>query len=238
MTSRIGIPHIEHIVSRNLSRWQSSQRGLEERQQSQKLERHGPFITISRQYGAGGRELGRRLALELGWKLYDRNLLEEMAKGGEAEAAALGKLEDGSHNAMTDAILMSLGRDYPGHHVYLKQMVAMVTSLGEEGQVVFVGRGAHLVLPPRYGVRIRLIAPLEQRAALISQERAISIEEAQIWVESADRNQEDMIRRLLHQDLNDVSAYDLVINMADVEIDTAVAVVRTLVERKLGGMSS
>ena len=63
----------------------------------------------------------------------------------------------------------------------------------------------------------------------------MSIEEAQIWVQRSDRNQEDMIRRLLHRDLNDMYAYDVVINMADVEIGTATALVRTLVERKLGG---
>ena len=38
------------------------------------------IITVSREFGSGGREVGKRLADELGYAYYDREILEEIAK--------------------------------------------------------------------------------------------------------------------------------------------------------------
>ena len=40
----------------------------------------GKIITIGREFGSGGRELGRRLAEELGWEYYDKEIITEIAK--------------------------------------------------------------------------------------------------------------------------------------------------------------
>ncbi len=40
----------------------------------------GKIITIGREFGSGGRELGRKLAEELGWEYYDKEIITEIAK--------------------------------------------------------------------------------------------------------------------------------------------------------------
>ena len=43
------------------------------------------IITIGREFGSGGRELGKRLADELGFDYYDREILEQVAKESELD---------------------------------------------------------------------------------------------------------------------------------------------------------
>ena len=54
------------------------------------------IITISREFGSGGRELGKRLADELGFDYYDREILEQVAKESELDEAYAEKVLDGS----------------------------------------------------------------------------------------------------------------------------------------------
>ena len=47
------------------------------------------IITISRQFGSGGRELGKRLSDQLGWDYYDKEIIESGSCPGSAESSRL-----------------------------------------------------------------------------------------------------------------------------------------------------
>ena len=55
----------------------------------------GRIITIGREFGSGGRELGRRLADELGYAYYDSEILNEIAKETEYSKAYIEELSQG-----------------------------------------------------------------------------------------------------------------------------------------------
>ena len=54
------------------------------------------IVTIERQYASGGNEIGRKLAEELGYKLYDRNILMEAAKNLKIPSVQIEGLEESS----------------------------------------------------------------------------------------------------------------------------------------------
>jgi cytidylate kinase len=214
---------IDQLVSRQVSQWLQEQHS--KTPPGETPIRPGPYVTISRQIGSGGEQLGRRLAERLGWQYYDRGLLEEMAKRAHTSSEVLAELESGPHGALHDAIVMALDKDYPGHHGYVKAMIATVTRLGAQGKAVILGRGAHYLLPSDWGIRVRLIAPLAYRVRRICERRSLTRSEAESWIEQAEENQLALIRNTLHRNLEDPTAYDVVLNMADLTPEAAEAVV-------------
>lgn len=233
MKPQIKIPRVEEIASRNLAQWQSRQGALAE-QGRRKALRPGPYLTISRQYGAGAEELVAALSIGLGWRVYDRLLLEEMAHRAQVDSRVLQRVEGGPHNSLHDAILVSFDQDYPGHLVYFKHMVALVSSLGLEGRVILVGRGAHHVLPPEAGLRVRCMAPFETRVERICARRGLGRSAGEDWVREGERNQREMAKKFFHCDPDEASNYDLVLNLAALDTTAAQAVVQCALEAKLG----
>ncbi len=206
------VPGIDQLVSRQVSAWLEDQKA---RSTSGKAaeSRPGPYVTISRQVGSGGESLARRLAERLGWTFYDKALLETMSKRTQTSSEVLDALESGAHGALHEAITMTLNRHYPGHHVYLKAMVASVAEIGTSGRAVILGRGANYLLPPEHGVRVRMIAPLEYRLKNAQECHGLEAKQATAWLQEREKNQQDLVRKTLHRDLDDPSSYDVVVNM-------------------------
>ncbi len=232
MKSRLDIPHAEEIVSRNLAQWESRRRALEE-EGLHPPERPGPYLSISRQAGSGAEALVEELSLRLGWRSYDRTLLEEMAHRARVDERVMERIEKGSHNSLHEAILLSLERGYPGHHVYFKHMAALVSSLGLEGRVILVGRGAHFLLPPEAGLRVRCVAPWEKRVEEIRRRHQCSLTEARERLERVDKRRREMVWKFFRRELDDVQAYDLVVNLGALDLKAAVEAVCSALEAKL-----
>lgn len=114
------------------------------------------IITIGRQFGSGGREIGKRLAERLDIPLYDYTLLRMTAKEMGVDLEKVEEVDEslvGSHKKKTiigskDYMLFMSGKDYEeplSDKVYEKQAVIM-KKLAESGSCIFVGRCADYVL--------------------------------------------------------------------------------------------
>jgi hypothetical protein len=166
-----------------------------------------PFITISRQAGAGGRSIAQELVAtlndldpgDLKWTVWDGELVERVAAEHHVPVSKIEALEDQRPNWLETALSgLTLGAaaDNPDHlHVY-HSVVATIRSLAELGRVVIVGRGAVRVthdIPG--GLHLRLIAPLERRIAETATSRNIPKHEAAAWVATVDRNRDAFYKR-------------------------------------------
>ena len=58
------------------------------------------IITIGREFGSGGRELGRRLAEELGIEYYDKEIITEIAKHTELSESYISDIIEGKHHSL------------------------------------------------------------------------------------------------------------------------------------------
>ncbi len=115
-------------------------------------------ITISRQYGSGGREIGRKLADQLGVPFYDNELIERAAKESGFSAAAFENAENKATNSLLYSIAMGMnayGNQELGFahlslddRIYLAQS-EVIRNVANEGPCVIVGRCADYVLKDR-----------------------------------------------------------------------------------------
>ena len=97
-------------------------------------------ITITREYGAGGGEVARKLAETLGWELLDRELLHQAAEVEHVPDAELERLDEKAIS-MADRF-----RLHPPHQKYLHGLKRAAESAAPRGNVILVGRGARHLL--------------------------------------------------------------------------------------------
>jgi cytidylate kinase len=168
-----------------------------------------PFVTISRQAGAGGRTLARALAERLNyvdpgdhpWAAWDRELVEKVAAEQHIPAALIESLESqGPRRSVFQDFLASLSAerdaaDFDEFKVY-RAVARAVRALARAGRAIVVGRGgvyATRDLPG--GVHLRLVAPLPDRVARMAGVLGVTEEQAGREVRKIDRQREEFHRR-------------------------------------------
>ena len=105
------------------------------------------IITISREFGSGGRTIGRKTAEELGIPCYDRELIQKIAReSGFAESYVRNMDEGGNSGFLAEAF--SSNRIFgPTNEDYLwNAQRRVILELGEKGPCVIVGRCADYIL--------------------------------------------------------------------------------------------
>jgi cytidylate kinase len=185
-----------------------------------------PFtIAITRESGANGALVGKKLAERLGWPVYDRELLMRIAD----ELGLRTQLLEGADEKKTNwlqEMLESFGQpttvSVPGYVVELTRVVA---SLAARGECIMVGRGTAQVLPADTTLRVRLVAPVAHRVRVMQERHNLSREEAARRVAETDHARTMFVRNNFHKDPNDPVAYDLVLNSAQFTPDECAAMI-------------
>jgi CMP/dCMP kinase len=181
-------------------------------------------ITITREYGAGGRELARKLVEVLGWELLDRELLHRAAEVEHVPDAELERLDE---KALTMGDRFRL---HPPHQKYLHGLKAAVETAAERGNVVLVGRGARHMLGERPGtLHLRLVAPKPWRAQRMAQLESGSFDESMARCTEIDRIRGRFTRYFFGDKATQPAQYDLVFNTQRVPLDDVVAVVAAII---------
>ncbi len=133
-----------------------------------------PFITISREAGAGGRTLMRRLIDRLteldpanseraSWAGFDRELVEKVAKDHNLHKTLVNLLGDQCHSWLYD-VFAGLSAQTTESQVY-RRVAETIRALAIGGRAVIVGRGGVFVTQNMpCGVHIQVVAPFEHRA--------------------------------------------------------------------------
>lgn len=181
-------------------------------------------ITISRQFGAGGREVAKRLAQALGWELLDRELLHQAAQIEHVPDLELEQLDE---KAMNMADHFRLG---PSHRAYLHGLKTAVEQAAQRGNVILVGRGARYLLDSMQGsFHLRLVAPRDWRARRIADLEGLTLDQALTRCAEMERGR-DCFNRCFFGSKAVLSAdHDLVVNTGRVPLDDVTAVVAAIV---------
>ena len=177
-------------------------------------------ITITREYGAGGGEVAKKLADALGWEVLDRELLHRAAEIEHVPDAELERLDEKAIR-MADRF-----RLHPPHQKYLHGLTAAARQAAEHGNVVLVGRGARHLLGDMPGVfHLRLVAPREWRGERMTQREGWSAEQARARCLEMDRTRGLFTRYFFGDAALEPARYDLVVNTGRVPLCDVVAVV-------------
>lgn len=200
------------------------------------------IITIGRQFGSGGREVGQKLAESLNIPFYDRDLIaltaersgynKEVLKGADEkpgnpflQSLAVSSLGTGSRVSLPTEITIN-------DRVFFAQ-AEVIKSLADQGSCVIVGRCADYVLRDREQcVNLFLYADLEARVARIARMFSISENEARNIIIKTDKKRASYYNYYSNKEWNHVDSYDLTIDSTVLGIDGTVEVVRLFVQKK------
>jgi cytidylate kinase len=183
------------------------------------------IVTMEREYGSGGGEIAQLLATQLGWKLWDQLLTEEIARLANCPKAVVEVREERNDPLYYRLFKSFLRGSYEGslnaHKLnvvdsesILKITERVVQHAAKGGESVIVGRGSqHFLRTHPDTLRVFLYAPRENKVRRLLA-RGKSEKEAQQLVDTVDRERADFIQKYFRVEWPDRAVYHTMINTA------------------------
>ncbi len=169
-------------------------------------------IAISREAGANGSLVARAVGERLGWFVYDRELVQQVAADMGVRTDLLHSLDEKHRSWLVECLAGFDAMPAVDSSAYCRRLLETLLSLSAHGDCVIVGRGAAQVLPAASTLRVRLIGRVADRIATVAKRRGIAPAEAQRWVEQTDRERTRFVKDHFHKEPSDALDYDLVLN--------------------------
>jgi len=186
----------------------------------------GPYITISRQCGAGGSEIGRLLGEKLGWQVLDKQIVEFMAERFRLDRNILGMLDETKTNWINETLGSLLDSHLISQDAYVAHLGKVLLLACYQGEVVIVGRGAQFLLPRDRGLAVRVVACEQDRLERVRQRSDFSEQQARSEMTEVDKGRDAFVHRYFRRDVSDPELYDLVVNSSSFGFDKAAEVIR------------
>jgi hypothetical protein len=192
-------------------------------------EHHSLVITISRDYGALGEVIAKRIGRSLGIPVYDQEILDQVAKSAKTDKFHF-EAHDEQSSAGLSAFLYSLISGNPANlYDYRRHLCAVVTELSRKDCII-IGRGAHLILAGRPIFRVRIVGSKVVCAHRIAEEFDIPLMQAEHKVFEINNKRHKAVidlysDRIEHCSLELAKNFDLVINTDHISIEGATGVV-------------
>lgn len=179
----------------------------------------GPFVTISRQHGAGGAELARILGDSLGWSTVDRQVVDLIADHLHVDPAMIDLLDEREANWVRDVLGDFLPGQVINRDTYVRHLAQVTRMLAMHGRIVLLGRGSRFFLPRQQGLGIRLVADLDDRIARLQARGGIDEAAARESIDETDRIRAHFHQRYFGHDGTAPELYDLVLNTSAMPLD-------------------
>ncbi|MBO4747868.1 MAG: cytidylate kinase-like family protein [Clostridiales bacterium] len=187
-------------------------------------------ITIGREFGSGGHEIGMRLAERLGVPFYDRELITLAAEQGGIDPKLIERNEEGAHRLSEKGrsrmpfFSLSYTPDF-SDAIYLQQC-KVIKDLAAKGPCVIVGRCADFVLRTEGSINVFIAASMPYK---IQRKRKVAIEKKDYTDEQFERYINDMnaaranyYNHYTNQKWGNSSTYHLCVHSDLVDVDGAV----------------
>ena len=204
------------------------------------------IVTIGRQFGSGGREVGLRLAEELGVKCYDKELLDRAAKDSGICQELFEHHDEKPTNSFLYSLVMdtySFGyssaafSDMPlNHKVFLAQFDA-IKKLADEESCVLVGRCADYALADYPGaLSVFIHAPMDKRIQRITRKYQPSDSAAKDRIQKTDKQRASYYNYYTSKKWGDAASYNLSLDSGILGITGCVEMIKNALElKKLAG---
>lgn len=197
------------------------------------------IVTISRQYGSGGREIGRRLAEALGVKYYNKELLTMAAEES-------GLCKDFIRNSLVDvpsnkfwyalainpqALMVSTDNGFLTADMANKALCEAVKNIANQGPCVIVGRYASSILKDRENVlRVFITADYDDRLQKIIKRDGLSEKAAASKMKKVDKERATYADLHFNDQWGKAESYDLCINCTRLGLDGSVDLIKKMLE--------
>ena len=206
-------------------------------------------ITISRQFGAGGKTIGKRVADELGYTFVDEDIIQIIAEKAKVspgwvlsvEKEAGGRLSRMVNRMVSMPLVERILKDdygYIDEQIYIDYLLIIISQMAEDGNVLFLDRGSQYILndhPDAF--HILLLNSFENRVKFMLERYNMTAHQATKVVKSEEKRRISLYRKIGKQDYEQPALYHLVMNMAKVELDLAVETIIRLTQTQASDIS-
>lgn len=202
-----------------------------------------PFITISRQAGAGGHRLADRLLevfadqgddadLFRGWQIFDRRLCE-MVADDPVYSDELDSLLAEEYRTRSDEFFHQILRSSVDQRAVMERVFRVVRAVASVGKAIIIGRAGNEVtrdMPD--GIAVRLIAPDVVRVKGVMDHYGLDEARAREESRRLDTARARLLKTHFKTDIADPYRYDLVVNTGRTSVDSAAHALTVMIHRK------
>lgn len=198
------------------------------------------IITISREFGSGGREVGAKLAQQLGIPFFDKEIIQLTAEKTGLSEEFLSNAEKNT-NSFLFSIINAPYSDFKYPYQYdapvtdkaFFSQANVIRELAAKGSCVIVGRCADYLLKDEEKLlRVFISAETEERRQRIINNYGIDEKESVTKLRKADKAREKYVRHYTGEGWGSIKNHDLVINTSFTGIDGAVEIIKTALRAK------
>jgi cytidylate kinase len=184
-----------------------------------------PYVAISREAGLDAGEIAETVGSKIGWKVFDRELLDYMVDHYHWSRIALDHVDEHTVSWFHETFGKWLDEQLVSQAEFVHRLGKIVLLAAQHESMVFVGRGVQFILPREVGIAVRVIAPKKHRVRRIMERRQCSRQDAEKFIDETDKGRADFVQRYFHHDLADPHLYDLVINLEHMPREVAVELI-------------
>jgi cytidylate kinase len=178
-------------------------------------------VAISREAGARGGSIARKVGELLGWQVFDQETLDYLLQNDTACEQLLSDLPNAAV-VWANLHFARLQREQKWTaDTDTAGMIRLLLAVAARGDAVIVGRGAGYLLPPETTLHARVVAPVEARIAYFAQWLRLNREEAAAEVRARDDRRTKFLARILGRNPADATGYDVVVNAGRLGIEAA-----------------
>lgn len=202
------------------------------------------IITIARQTGSGGHEIGERLAEKLNIPFHDRNIIDKALEELNLDSEVAKDVDENLLGQFVDALYTGMHRVYGTNTPYYmaeyggtineqtrKIQTKYIKELAEHGPCVIVGRSADYVLRKRDDVlSVFICADEDDRIKRMMHVREMNKERASHTVKTTDENRKKYYEVYTEKKWGAPENYDLVLNVSRLGIEKVVEIIAGLYE--------
>jgi cytidylate kinase len=197
-------------------------------------------LTISRMFGAGGKTMGEMITQRLGYRFFDNELIQMVAKQAKVSTdwvEAMEKEAGGKFQKLVSTLvpknlvekILSTEQGYLDEEIYTDILNHVINKIADGGDAVILGRGSQYILKDRPDTyHILLVADLDYRIQFIMDKYELTQKQAVMAVALEDKRRLNLYRKFGKVDYNQTDHYHVVFNMRQIAIEKACDMICTL----------
>jgi len=194
-----------------------------------------PAICFSRKIGVGALEVADILAEKIGYRVVDREIIEYIAKKAKIREDTISIFDELYPGKMNEFIALLFGEKSFIKSDYNRHLFRAVLSMAYLGPTIFVGRGAHLILPRDRVMVVRFISDKQHRINRLHRLLEVEKKEAESNLSQVDKEQREFFKKVFGKKDAPSYEFDVVINFDYIgDPQAAAAIVETTFLKKFG----
>ena len=189
-------------------------------------------ITIGREYASGGSEIAKKLGVELGIKVYDKEMISLAAKESGLAESVVAETEQKKTNSFLYSIYMTSQMLPISDQIFMTQS-QIIKRLAQTESCIIIGRCADHVLADNPScLRVFVHADMDIRVKRAERDYGLVLDKPEDYIKKVDKQRASYYKYFTEKVWGMSSNYDITIN-SRIGIDNAVEMIKRIVERKM-----